>query len=600
MPEPTEASAPKDEYASRLVQRREGRDRCHRRYQWYANARLAVFLAGCFLAWFVFGPHRISAAWLGCPAAVFILLLFRHAAVRQALRAAQRGVGFYEGGLARLEDRWPGMGQAGTRFLDDHHSYALDLDLFGKGSLFELFCNARTRTGADTLAAWLLVAATPETVRGRQAAAIELRSKLDWRESMAIVGPDVPEETDVEKLIRWGAAPPVRFPSWARAAMVMLPMLALLAAIGWLSLDRIGVGPLLLVVLGEMAVSWRLRPAIQQVLGPVEKRARDLALFSALLRCIERENFKSEMLRCLQNSLFANGQSSSLAIAGLERLVDWLNSRRNMLFAPFAFVLLWHLRYAFQIESWRQTAGPALGRWLAVLGEIEALITLANHSYENPADTYPEICESEACFEGEGLGHPLLPRSVCVRNDVRLDEWRVLMVSGSNMSGKSTLLRTVGINTVLALAGAPVRAHKLRLSRLAIGATLRIQDSLQEGRSRFYAEVLRVRQLVAMAQKQPSLLFLLDELFQGTNSHDRRLGAEAVIRGLIEHGAIGLVTTHDLALTQIVDRLGLRAANVHFQDRFENGTMTFDYRMRPGVVEHSNALALMRAVGIDV
>jgi DNA mismatch repair ATPase MutS len=188
-----------------------------------------------------------------------------------------------------------------------------------------------------------------------------------------------------------------------------------------------------------------------------------------------------------------------------------------------------------------------------------------------------------------------------VRNDVSLGgALRLLAISGSNMSGKSTFLRAVGTNAVLALAGAPVRARRLRASPLLVGATLRVQDSLQEGRSRFYAEVLRVRQLLDLSRGSPPLLFLLDELFQGTNSHDRRVGAEAVVRRLVEAGALGLVTTHDLALTAVAERLAPRAANVHFEDRFENGEMTFDYRMKPGVVQNTNGLALMRAVGIEL
>jgi DNA mismatch repair ATPase MutS len=188
-----------------------------------------------------------------------------------------------------------------------------------------------------------------------------------------------------------------------------------------------------------------------------------------------------------------------------------------------------------------------------------------------------------------------------VRNHVCLGgELRVLVVSGSNMSGKSTLLRTVGVNAVLALSGGPVRARRLRISPLAIGATLRIEDSLRDGCSRFYTEITRLRQLLDLAKGEPPLLFLLDELLQGTNSDERRLGAEAVIRTLLEHGAIGLITTHDLALAELAEVLTPRAANVHFEDQLENGAMTFDYRMRSGIARSRNALALMRAVGFEV
>jgi len=241
-------------------------------------------------------------------------------------------------------------------------------------------------------------------------------------------------------------------------------------------------------------------------------------------------------------------------------------------------------------------------RWLSAVGEFEALCALAAHAYENPDDAYPEVAEDGPCFEGESLGHPLLPRARCVRNDVHLSgETRLLLISGSNMSGKSTLLRTVGINTVLALAGAPVCATRLRVSPLVVGATLRIQDSLQAGRSRFYAEITRLRQLLDLAKAAPPpLLFLLDEILHGTNSHDRRLGAEAVVRSLLDRGAIGLVTTHDLALTHLAEVLARMAVNMHFADQIEGDQITFDYLMRPGVVQHSNALALMRAVGLEV
>jgi DNA mismatch repair ATPase MutS len=209
--------------------------------------------------------------------------------------------------------------------------------------------------------------------------------------------------------------------------------------------------------------------------------------------------------------------------------------------------------------------------------------------------------ETGAIFDGEDLRHPLVPFEKCVPNSVSLgDELRLMVVSGSNMSGKSTLLRTVGINAVLAMSGAPVRARRLRVSCVAIGATLRIQDSLQAGTSRFYAEIQRIYHIMELTKGTLPVLFLLDEVLHGTNSHDRAIGAGAIVTGLIDRHAIGLATTHDLALAQIADALAPRAANVHFEDELIDGKITFDYRMRPGVVRKSNALALMRAVGLDV
>jgi DNA mismatch repair ATPase MutS len=270
-------------------------------------------------------------------------------------------------------------------------------------------------------------------------------------------------------------------------------------------------------------------------------------------------------------------------------------------------LLLVRPHIALAVERWRSQHGHRVRVWVETVGQFEALSSLAGYRYEHEDDPFPEIVSSDAgphaaaLFEAVQLGHPLLPRATMVPNDVRLaGETGLLVVSGSNMSGKSTLLRTVGINAVMALAGAPVRAVSLRLSPLAVGATLRIQDSLLEGRSRFYAEITRIRTLADIAAGPVPLLFLLDELFHGTNSHDRFLGAEGVLRSLVDRGAIGLITTHDLALTAIADEPALRAVNVHFEDWFEESEIRFDYRMKPGPVMRSNALALMRAVGLEV
>jgi DNA mismatch repair ATPase MutS len=281
-------------------------------------------------------------------------------------------------------------------------------------------------------------------------------------------------------------------------------------------------------------------------------------------------------------------------------LIEWLNSRLNPFFAAIAPLLLWSTQFAFAIEEWRSQHGLAIARWLDAVGEIEALCSLSGYAYEHPEDPFPQIAESGTILEGDDLRHPLLPASQCVPNSLKLDRDRqLLLISGSNMSGKSTLLRTVGVNVALALAGAPVRAKRMRVSVLAIGATIRIVDSLQQGTSRFYAEIQRLRRIMDLTKNMP-VLFLLDEILHGTNSHDRAVGAEAVIRGLLARGAIGLVTTHDLALVKLADALGPQAANFHFQDHLENDRMVFDYRLRPGIIEKSNALELMRAVGLDV
>jgi hypothetical protein len=375
------------------------------------------------------------------------------------------------------------------------------------------------------------------------------------------------------------------------------------ALVGWLA-TRWGLAPLGIAAIVATALWGLHRQRSEKVLAGVDRPGRDLLVLAQVVELFEREQFASARLRDLGARLSNEGEPASRRIARLAKLVDWANARRNQFFAPFGWVLLWSVHFAFAIERWRARSGADVARWLEVIGELEALASLAGYAYERPADPMPTIVDGEPHLAATALGHPLLPDATCVRNDFAIGgELRLYVVSGSNMSGKSTMLRTVGVNVVLALAGAPVRATAMTVSPLQVGATLRIQDSLAEGASRFYAEITRLKQLVDLAGRSegaPPLLFLLDEILAGTNSHDRRIGAEAVVRGLVARGAVGLVTTHDLALAEVATALGARARNVHFEDKMVDGQLRFDYRMRDGVVQHSNAIALMRAVGLEV
>jgi hypothetical protein len=611
---PEQQAGPRAEYVHRLEDRYREATRLARRERIVGNARVFAFLSGLAIAWLVFRLELLSAWWLVVPVLAFGVLLFVHERVTRAWHRAGRAFAYYQHGLARVDGTWEGKGPTGQRFQDPKHPYAADLDLFGNRSLFELLCTARTRTGEDTLAAWLKTAASADEVRARQEAVAELAPQLDLREDLALLGEPLREKkktaegvpeligVDFEGVARWGAAEPVLTNRLPRLVALVLGILGLTTLYGFLFS---GWAPSLFVgtIFVDLAFSGFLYKRINGVLAEVEKRARDLALLASVLARLEAATFQAPRLAELKAILSSGPDDTppSQRIAQLGNLLELLNSRKNQLFAPFAYIMHWGTQMAYAIEAWRAQSGKAIAGWLAAVGQFEALCALATYSYENPDDPFPEVVAGEAVYDGEGLGHPLLAASQCVRNDLNLGgDLRVLIVSGSNMSGKSTFLRTVGINAVLGLAGAPVRAKRLRLSPLAVGATLRIQDSLQEGKSRFKAELERVKEVVELSRGSMPLLFLLDEIFAGTNSHDRGQGAESLVRGLVQTGALGLVTTHDLSLTHIADRLGARGANVHFADRFDEGVMKFDFCLRPGVVQHSNALALMRAVGLDV
>ena len=565
----------------------------------FATLRLLTFGAfalAAVLAW----RDTVSGWWVLLPIALFIVLIRRHDAVIRRRVLAERAIAFYERGLARLEDRWHGGGEGGERFIDDEHLYANDLDLFGHGSLFELLSLARTRAGEETLAAWLKSPATPAEIGARREAVEELTPALDLRERVALAGADVRAGVHGEALVGWAEAAPAMRASWPRWVAAVLSLCAVGSA-GWWGTTG-DAGPFVIVVFLEILFSTPLRKVVDTALHAAEGPARDLDILAHVLHEIETQRFRAPRLRALQESLQTGGVTASVAIRRLHRLVELHDWQHNPFFALIAAAVLWGTQIGFAIEHWRRAHGVHVATWLRAVAEFEALGSLAAYHYERPADPFPDILNGGgAVYDGTALGHPLLPDARMVRNDVRLDAagTRLLIVSGSNMSGKSTMLRTIGINAVLAFAGAPVRARALRLTPLSLGATLRIQDSLQEGRSRFYAEITRLRQIADRAGGTPPLLFLLDELFHGTNSHDRLVGASGVLRSLIARGAIGLVTTHDLALTAVADRLA-HAANVHFEDQFEGGEIHFDYRMKPGPVTRSNAIALMRAVGLDV
>ncbi len=563
-----------------------------------------MFAAALALAWLAFASHALSPGWLAAPLAAFVALAVLHDRTFSARARTRRAIAFHERALARLEGRFAGTGTTGAAFAEPAHPYAQDLDLFGPGSLFELLCAARTRPGEERLASWLLAPTRPDALRPRQRAVAALAPRLDLREDLAVLGDDVRASVDARTLAAWGEEGALVEP-WLLPASLALAAAAILAAAGWAS-GLTGPIPFAAVLFGEWGFTRTLRDPIARVLGGVERPAAELDVLALLLARLEREPFEDPRLRALQGALHDPGAPASARISRLVATVTRTEWSRNQLFAPFAFALCWTPLHAALVERWRRGSGVEIRRWLDAAAELEALSSLAGYAFEHPGDPFPEVLDLDASrtavLRGEALRHPLLPRAV--PNDVALGGGspRVLLVSGSNMSGKSTYLRTIGVNVVLALAGAPVPAARLTLTPLHAGATLRIQDSLQAGTSRFYAEITRLKELADLADGELPLLFLLDEILHGTNSHDRRIGAEAIVRGLVAKGAIGLVTTHDLALTELA-AAGQEAptlSNAHFEDQVRDGEIAFDYRLREGVVSHSNALALMRAVGLRV
>jgi hypothetical protein len=592
--------SPLEEYRRREADHQRELERRRRQGTALSWARFSVVVLTLILAWLVVDTGIVHPGWLTAPIAVFVVLVNIHARVAGAEERARRARDFFRDGTRRLGGGWIGAGVPGQGFADASHPHALDLDLFGVGSLFELLCTARTASGERALAGWLTTAAPVAEVVERQRAISELAPRLDLRLETALLGDDIRSAVDPEGLAAWGLQPPRSGTAVLRMVAILISLLTGVSLVGWIGL---GWGPLPVVaaVLVHGSFAFRQRSWAEAVCRAVYRPARELDLLARLLAVVEGKHFSSPWLARTAADLDTGGRPPSLEVRRLQRLVHLLDSRRNMLFVPFAEVLLWSVHLAAAIDRWRRDCGPALATWFEVIGRFEAANAVAGYAFEHPEDVFPELVDGGPVLEAEGIVHPLLPAATAVRNDVIVGgEPRVLVVSGSNMSGKTTLLRTLGVNLVLAFAGAPVRARRLRVSPLALGASIASRDSLLEGRSRFYAEIGRIKQIFDLCEGDRPVLFLVDEILAGTNSHDRRAGVEILVRSLLERGACGLLTTHDLALSRLADSLAPEVANVHFEDRMEGGTLLFDYRLRPGTVTRSNALELMRAIGLPV
>jgi hypothetical protein len=590
------------EYCRRLTMREEQLAAIRRLHQRLWTYLIVFGIAGLGVAYVTVSSKLIPWLWILLPVAMVLYMLQALSKNARTHSTVQRIVKFYELGVARLSQQWKGLGIDGKEFLPTDHVYASDLDLFGSGSLFELLCTARTAIGRATLAKWLLAPAGSGEAIERQKAVAELRDDLDLREEWASAGGAGLGRVGSSSVRDWAYAPAISFPFFGRALAVVLPMCLIVSSIlahaavlglSWLHAIAVPVGL-------ELLLAATLLKKSRLVAANLVLPSFELGLLAPLLERMQTGHFQSPLLKSLQLQLTSLSGSPPKEIRKLGAWVRLLDLRQSEYFALLSYLILLGTNVAIQIERWRQKNREALAQWLESLGQFEALLCLASYYYENPEHTFPILTpQTTPLFVAQGLGHPLLDRRTCVRCDLRLEAegTRLIMVSGSNMSGKSTLLRSVGINTVLAAAGAPVYATRLEISPMHIGCSISVHDSLTEGRSRFQSEVERLKRILDLS-RAGNVLFLLDEVLGGTNSRDRYFGARAVIEHLVGNGALGLVTTHDLALTEIVKTHDGKAVNVHFEEHYEDGEMRFDYRMRSGVLSRTNGLNVMAALGL--
>ncbi len=595
------AMDPRQRYQARVTELQSAASKLQSSERRFVRFRVAVFLIAVFLGSICIGDRNVSWLWMLLPGTAFLVLLPLHSGCIRSLRRCEAAIAFHQGCLQRLDNSWKHRPVDGARYGDPAHPWVADLDIFGPGSLFQLMTECRTGPGHDRLAGWMKTTPELKEILTRQQRSEALKPELELREMLALVPGNVDWKVAEQLLTQWVRSPAQRIPQWILWASAALGILAipLLAAV---LLGAIPVSLLLLPMILQGPLMLLTRQQIQQVFSSMDSADHALHQFAEVLVLFENHPFLDPSLRDLQNEFMGHGEAASVAIRRLSSMTRWLNhSLRNQFFSPIAWMCGLLVLLTDRLERWRAEHGHDVERWLSSTAEFEALLSVAAFRFERTGYCNPLVTTEMVLFDAQQIGHPLLPSEGCIRNNVRLTtEVPLILISGSNMSGKSTLLRSVGTNLVLVFCGAVVNAAQLTTFPFQMGTAMRISDSLQEGRSLFYSVVQRLKSVVDLTLQPRTVLFLLDEILNGTNSHDRRRGAEAVIRSLVDRHALGMVTTHDLALTQIVDSMDGRAINQHFEDTVQDGKMTFDYQLRDGVVQRSNALELMRMLGLDV
>jgi hypothetical protein len=570
-----------------------------------SHSRIFIVGFACLLLIFVAAAEvnrAIPLIFSIAPLISFSLALRRHVGLRAMALELAHEADFYERGVNRLTGAWPGKGATGQEFARKNHLYQWDLDILGRGSLFELLCTTRSDVGAERLAAYLLDPAELEEVRSRQSAVKELKDVISLREEIALLGKYGFQDCNSLVLRDWLNMPirTVRrstqlFLLASGPICVTLGLLGLANAVTWGRL-----APFLVpLVISQIAIvagkSYWVRPELEKL----ETLTNEFVVLRQGFDLMQHQHFHSSKLESLVQDVRHRDASSKLR--GLERLLSMIHQRKKDWFYFPSFLLAAGTQLVLAVEQWRAEHQEDLKSWLDAWAEFDALNALACYAYEHPTAVFPELVGGVAVLEANRLGHPLLAEDVCVGNDVILNgTTRFYLVSGSNMAGKSTFLRAIGMNAVLASAGAPVRAARARMSVFAIGASISVADSLLEGKSKFLAEVERLKLTIALTQGKLPVLFLIDEILSGTNSRDRRIAAEAIIRSLLAGGAIGGLSTHDLTLTEIADVSGLQGLNMHMDSTYPNDPLGFDYLLKGGVSLHSNALAIVKMIGVTL
>ena len=561
---------------------------------------IAAIIAAFYFLWSFGMIYVVSAVVLLL--IIFIRLVYKDLANKDAIKHLGHLIEINKDEIRAAEGEYFQFAD-GAMYLPKEHFYAADMDIFGHASLYQLLNRTGSDMGAAQLADWLLNPAKQTEIIDRQSAIKELTNKMNWRQDIQAYG----RETNIrrstfEKLMVWVHEPTLFLQfthwKWLRIVLPAIILSVVTAAIAeWIPLNVMYIFLLLYAT-----IAFQINKIISPLHDKLSKIVDELDALFLSITLIEKEKFGSVLATRLQQNFISNNETASAKIKKLKKILDRLDIRYNIvLSAPLNLLLLWNLQQALDLEKWKKQYAADLQNWFNTLGVFETLNSFAAFHFNNPEYCFPVLEEKHFFIEAVKLGHPLINKNKRVNNFIEIDDrGKLFLVTGSNMAGKSTYLRSVGINIVLAMAGAPVCADSFRLSPVQLISSMRIADNLEESTSTFYAELKKLKTVIDSVNADEKVFILLDEILRGTNSLDRHTGSEALIKQLIRHKAAGIIATHDLALAEMKTSFPDNILNYHFDVQVNNEELYFDYKLKPGVCNSLNASILMKKIGIEL
>ncbi len=568
-------------------------------FSFYRIVTFVVFFVGAILC-IKYGLGLLLFVAVVLFVFIFGLLINHHNKIAKKKKISQLLSQINKEEVKRLNHDFEGI-YDGNEFVDEHHPYAVDLDIFGRSSLFQLINRAGTVDGAQLLKSWLVKASSKEIIELRQKAISELSPMIEWRQKLQAFGSfSSSSKENKQAFYTWLKGEDMIRSKFFFRIIPYAIIVFFLSLLGGVVFGNLSQGFLLLPVIISGYLLYKIKDYSRATYDLTLTGVNMLESVENIVHLIENKKFEHDYLINFQNHLKPKDMVASRKIKDLRKIFELLSLRGNQIFMILNITFLFDFILLALAEKWRASYKHEIAGWFDSIAEFEALSSVAAFAFANEGYVFPEIKENDFFFQGTNIGHPLMPDDQRINNDFELHgRGKSCIITGSNMAGKSTFLRTVGINAVLALAGAPVCADSFQISYFQVFTSMRTKDNLEENISSFYAELLRLKMLLEQIKESNSVFFLLDEILKGTNSVDRHIGAESLIIQLNKLDAFGLVSTHDLELGKLCEKNN-QIANFNFSSRINEEEIIFDYKLRPGICQSTNASQLMAKMGIQI